>query len=193
MRRGNGWVVSVAPDAYNPARALLHALPTADPLADSARRRLHEAVGRVAPVFFSYAGLQLYADRDSFRPFSAGPIHRLSPDDLPLLRAARHPLAERAGEVERGDAFAILHAGAVRSYAFLRRLSDEVWEVVVETAAPYRGRGYGKTVVSAATEAALAAGRIPVYSCDEHHRASRRLAEALGYRVYAEDFVCLGQ
>jgi predicted GNAT family acetyltransferase len=81
----------------------------------------------------------------------------------------------------------------VRSFAFLRRLSDGVWEIVVETAAPYRGRGYAKTVVSAATEAVLGAGRIPVYSCDEHNVASRRVAEALGYRVYAEDFVCLGQ
>jgi len=73
--------------------------------------------------------------------------------------------------------------GKVRSYAFLRRLSDEAWEIVVETADPYRTRGYGKSVVSAATEAVLGAGRIPVYSCDEHNVSSRRVAETLGYRV----------
>ncbi|MBW3625470.1 MAG: GNAT family N-acetyltransferase [Armatimonadetes bacterium] len=194
LRRENGWVVSVTPDAYSPATRLLQALPShEDPLSEPARRRLHEAVGRVAPVFFHYSGLQLYTDRESFRPFAKHAARRLTPDDLPLLRSARCPLADQEDRIESGDAFAVVKGEEVRSYAFLRRLSPEVWEIVVETAAPYRGRGYGKSVVSAATEAALQAGRIPVYSCDEHNAASRRLAESLGYRTYAEDFVCLGQ
>lgn len=194
LRRENGWVISVTPDAYPPAHSLLQALPSnQDPLSETARHRLHETVGQVSPVSFSYAGLQLYTDRALFTPFSAHPARCLTPDDLHLLQSSHHPMAREVERLRAGDLFAVLEAGEVRSFAYLRRLSDEVWEIVVETAAPYRGRGYGKSVVSAATEAVLQRGHIPVYSCDEFNVASRRLAESLGYRTYAEDFVCLSR
>jgi len=194
LRRENGWVVSVAPEAFSPTNNVIQNLSgNQDPLSEPVRQQLRETVKKIAPISFYYYGLQLYADPHSFRPYRSHPVRRLTPEDLPALRASQHRLAHEEKQIEAGDAFAILDGGQVLSYSLILRLSADVWEITVATDAPYRGRGYAKAVVSAATEATLNVGRIPVYSCDEHNIASRRVAEALGYRKYAEDFVCLGK
>jgi GNAT superfamily N-acetyltransferase len=193
FRRENGWVVSVTPEAYSSANNVLQNLPVnQDPLSEQGRHRLHETVQKVAPVSAYYYGLELYADEPSFCPFSGHPVHRLTLEDLPALAATDHFLAHMEEEIAEGNLFVAYEGARVCSWAKILRSSDEVWEITVMTDAPYRGRGYAKAVVSAATDAVLKAGRIPVYSCDEYNIASRRVAEALGYRKYADDFVCLG-
>jgi RimJ/RimL family protein N-acetyltransferase len=192
LRRENGWVVSVTPEAYSSANVVLQNLPLhQDPLSEPARRSFHESLRRKRLVTFYYYGLELYADEESFRPYHGRAVHRLTLEDLPRLQEAGHPLACQEEAMSQGDVFAIIEGGKVRSYATILRSSDEAWEIAVSTEEPYRGRGYAKSVVSAATEAILQAGRVPIYSCDEFNAASRRVAESLGFRKYADDFVCL--
>jgi len=56
-----------------------------------------------------------------------------------------------------------------------------IWEVgAVHTIAPYRRKGYGKIVVSAAINDLLRRGCLPRYQVEETNSNSIRLAETLG-------------
>lgn len=68
-------------------------------------------------------------------------------------------------------------------------LSDEVAEVNVPgTLTGFRRRGFGKTVVSATTAAALAAGKVPLYPPADDNIASINTALSLGYQLYGWRF-----
>ncbi len=76
------------------------------------------------------------------------------------------------------------------AWAAIKLKSDAVWEIAVVTEAQYRGRGYAKRVVSAATAHILDHGRVPLYIHDRTNRASAHVCRSLGYRVYAETYFC---
>ena len=58
---------------------------------------------------------------------------------------------------------------------------DELWQIGVDVALEYRGRGIGAAVVSSATRAVLASGAIPYYSTSPANVASRNVALNVGY------------
>ena len=60
------------------------------------------------------------------------------------------------------------------------RISPRAREAGVETAAPFRGRGYAKAVVAAWSATVRAQGVEPLYSTTWQNSASRALARALG-------------
>jgi len=60
------------------------------------------------------------------------------------------------------------------------RITPRAYEAGVETALPFRGRGYGKAVVAAWATAARALGVEPLYSAAWQNDASRALARAIG-------------
>jgi predicted GNAT family acetyltransferase len=64
--------------------------------------------------------------------------------------------------------------------------SERVWELAVATEADYRGRGYARDVVAAATGFALEQGRMPIYIHDRDNSTSAYVARAVGYQLYAE-------
>ncbi len=76
--------------------------------------------------------------------------------------------------------------GTLISWAALKRKSRDVWEVAVSTEADYRGRGYGREVVSAATRHTLDQGRLCAYVHDYENSTSAFVARSLGYQIYAE-------
>jgi RimJ/RimL family protein N-acetyltransferase len=78
--------------------------------------------------------------------------------------------------------------GQILSRAGIRAESALVWEIGVRTEREHlRGRGLAKAVVSAATEAVLATGRVPLYIHSATNLASQKVALALGYQHYADE------
>jgi predicted GNAT family acetyltransferase len=66
----------------------------------------------------------------------------------------------------------------------------EVWgemiaHIAVVTHPAFRGRGFGRCAVAHVARAALAAGLIPQYRTLESNLASIRVAESLGFSLYA--------
>lgn len=59
------------------------------------------------------------------------------------------------------------------------RITPQAYEAGVETAAPFRGRGYGSAVVAAWATAVRALGVEPLYSTTWKNTASRAVARAL--------------
>lgn len=117
-------------------------------------------------------------------------IYTLDPRDF---APHHHPSLRRK---DRGDGrlrFEIVLGGRVVSYAGTNWQSPYFAEIGVMTEEPYRGRGLGKAVVSACTQALLERGIAPLYITDENNLPSRHLCEALGYRFRGHrEFACRG-
>ena len=91
------------------------------------------------------------------------------------------------GEIEAGRApvLAIVEDGRPVSICFSARRSDGAAEAGLETAAAYRGRGYGPRVAAAWAMAIRASGRIPLYSTSWTNHASPAVARKLKLIAYA--------
>jgi GNAT superfamily N-acetyltransferase len=72
-------------------------------------------------------------------------------------------------------------AGQVIGIAGVSADSDKLWQIGIDVVEPYRGRGIGKALVSAATEASMAQGKIPYYSTSLTNLRSSSIAAGLGY------------
>jgi RimJ/RimL family protein N-acetyltransferase len=67
------------------------------------------------------------------------------------------------------------------------RITPPAHEAGVETAAPFRGRGYARAVVAAWSAAVRTLGAEPLYSTTWQNTASRALARALGLVAVGRD------
>lgn len=67
------------------------------------------------------------------------------------------------------------------------RITSRACEAGVETAAPFRGRGYGQAVVAAWATAVRALGVEPLYSTSWQNESSRGVARALGLVAVGRD------
>ncbi len=126
-----------------------------------------------------------FVSRETFRPFHG-------PESAYVERLNEHQLANLA-LLSRytGGIYAVRDAqGQMLSRAGVRYESRQIWEIGVRTEnEALRGRGLAKTVVTAATEAILAAGRVPLYVHSATNRASEKVALALGYQQYADELI----
>jgi hypothetical protein len=112
-------------------------------------------------------------------------------DDIRQLE--RHFTGWVADELPgRQPIVAILEDGHAVSVCFCARLSDEAAEAGLETAALYRGRGYGPRVTAAWALALRATGRTPLYSTSWDNAASLAVARKLRLEVYACDWAVGG-
>lgn len=140
---------------------------------------LRRVARRIVPYAFCLNGQVLYCDSESFRPV-AGEVEQLARDD-----PTGHDLTSRFD----GEIFVVRgQRNRIASWSALKLKSDDVWEIAVVTDAAYRGRGYAKQVVSAATAYALDHGRLALYVHDRTNLASARVCRGLGYIEYAEEF-----
>ncbi len=118
-------------------------------------------------------------------------VRLLTPNDLPLLQAAppelRGPNPEHllyqtaaAGAIINNQLVAI-----AQNYAMTEGFGD----IGVFTLPDWRGHGFASAAAAQVAQWLQANGRLPVWSCGEHNRASLRVAEKLGFvengrRVY---------
>jgi hypothetical protein len=106
-------------------------------------------------------------------------------DDEQLLE--HHFRGWEAGEIAAGRSpvLAVVVDHYPVSICFCARRSDVAAEAGLETAAAFRGRGFGPRVTAAWALALRASGRIPLYSTSWTNTASRAVARTLGLRAYA--------
>ncbi len=96
----------------------------------------------------------------------------------------------RVGEIDAGRApvLAVVDGQVPVSIAFSARSGEYAAEAGVDTAEPYRGRGFAPRVVSAWARAVCHRGRIPLYSTSWDNESSRAVARKLGLTLYAVEW-----
>jgi len=90
-------------------------------------------------------------------------------------------LVQRMASAEGAARFQIESQGQVMAMAGINWRSPAFAEIFVYVHPSGRGRGWGRSVVSACTTALLEERIRPLYSVDEDNETSQRIAEALGY------------
>ena len=95
-----------------------------------------------------------------------------------------------AGEIDagRGPVLAVRDRGHAVSVCFCARRSQCAAEAGVETAAPFRGRGYAARAVIAWAKRVRTEGLTPLYSTDSSNHASLSVARKLRLIPFATDF-----
>ena len=122
--------------------------------------------------------------RESDSHLNPGEARLLGPDDVPVVEPV-HPHLARM--LQRGiSVFGIIEDGELITSCRIVEILDRHWEIAnVYTQEAFRHKGYGKSVVSAATDYIRGHGRVPVYECDQENTPSIRLAESLGFSLKA--------
>jgi GNAT superfamily N-acetyltransferase len=94
------------------------------------------------------------------------------------------------GEIAAGRAplMAIFVEGHPVSICFSARNTPEAAEAGLETAAPFRGRGFGSRVAAAWAQRIRGSGRVPLYSTGWTNQASLAVARKLGLIAYASNW-----
>lgn len=77
--------------------------------------------------------------------------------------------------------------GEVIGMAGVSADSDDLWQIGIEIAPAYHGMGVGKALVSRATEAVLAQGKVPYYTTRLANIASGNTARSVGYQLAWSD------
>ena len=185
----DGYLIAASPEYAEPIRRLIEA--------GEWKRWLRAAEG--LDKFLRALGMKDMST--AFR--ESGPSH-----DVGLLcsRELFNPLQEHArrvvrltredtlwpgassGPSEMPFMYAIVKGGSLVARGTVRRnlsvLDGRTWAMGVWVDEPYRRRGYGKAVVSAATKEVVRAGGIALWNAQADNVASIALAESLGYRRY---------
>jgi GNAT superfamily N-acetyltransferase len=181
LSTSQGGLVSCRADLLDEVRQELQPAGRDQPISEAAFERLRRITRKVVPYAYSLSGYTLYCERSGFRPLP-GPAERLASTD------------RRGIDLRRrfdGEIFVVSGArGEIASWAALKLKADDVWELAVVTEPAYRGRGYAKLVVSAATAYTLEMGRLPIYVHDRTNHASAKVCRSLGYVEYAEEYFC---
>jgi GNAT superfamily N-acetyltransferase len=174
-----GAVIACRPDLVETLRRELGSDVHQPYLDGPAFRRLLRAVQHTAPHSFTLAGDLRAVDRATFAPSVSEDRAEMIPDGD---AAALHLRTRFDGAIfgVRGP------RGRLVSWAALKLKSDRIWEVAVATEADYRGRGFARDVVSAATRHALDQGKLAIYIHDRDNTTSAFVARAVGYQLYAE-------
>lgn len=181
-------VVTVVPELRRPVAALLNALPPADLFTpeglaamDALLRGLVAA--EVTPLPLAHQQIR-FTYRGGFRPYLGPWLDWLEPlDETQEVDPRALSLLARFA---RG-VYVVRQMGAIVAWAGMRAPSPHVWEVEARTeVAALRRHGLGQAVASRATRAVLAAGRLPITVHPAQRGEAVALADALGYRRYAD-------
>jgi len=174
-----GAVVAFRPDLGDQLRTELGSDSHQQYLDGPAFRRLWRAIQRCMPNAFTLAGDFRAADAATFTPSEN-------------MRQAEHIAADEPSALHLrtrfdGAVFGVRGPhGRLVSWAALKLKSERIWEIAVATEADYRGRGYARDVVSAATRFTLEQERVPIYIHDRDNGSSAFVARAVGFQLYAE-------
>jgi GNAT superfamily N-acetyltransferase len=132
-----------------------------------------------------------YADASDFRPAPTMGARPLTDHDLPELRRladACGPTAWAHSGIDpaRPPLFGCYAEATLAAAGMLEPWGDRLLHIGIVTHPRYRGRGYGKAVVSAMTAHGLAAGGLAQYRTLAANLASVGIARALGFQPFAQ-------
>jgi GNAT superfamily N-acetyltransferase len=187
FRRRHALIISVPPadHAIYLARFAGFTVAAFDDVA-ALTKQIPAAIGRViGPAWISYA------DATTFRPHRHGTARLLTDEDehaFHMLEAACPPLDwEHGGSAFGGRAVAGQFIGdALVALAGYERWGEQIAHIAVVTRPEYRGRSYGKSVVSLLAQTVLTVGLIPQYRTLGANAPSMAIGAALGFCAYAE-------
>ena len=187
MFRPPACVLAVPEDWYELVASRVGHRPPAE-VFDSAM--LRQVFGAAVDQIIGPAWLG-YADASDFRPAPTIGTRLLGDQDLPELRrlaAACGPTAwEHSGiDPARPPVFGCFTGDTLAAAGMLERWGDRLLQVGIVTHPDYRGRGYGKAVVSAMTAHGLAAGGVVQYRTLQANLPSVGIAQALGFQRFAQ-------
>ncbi len=109
----------------------------------------------------------------------------ITPHEQTLVEAWQAGAAQYFFTPERGPLFGTIRDGRLLSIAHSARRTTEACELGIETQPEARHRGYALAATILWTHEILREGLVPIYSALAENSASRALAEAAGYRVFA--------
>lgn len=130
-------------------------------------------------IRYTYAG--------AFRPYLGQWLDWIEPlDEAHEMASEALSLLARFGQ----GVYVIRDQGGIAAYGGMRAQSPHTWEVTggVPSEA-LRGHKLGRAVISRATRAVLASGRVPFTAIPSAAGAAGRVADVLGYRMYAEALI----
>lgn len=180
-------VAAIAPELRSALTDFLHAQPpatlfTVDGLHALDALLRSSAGGALTPAHETHLRIA-YLTPGNFRPYVGQwqewiePLSETEETDLMALGL----LARYSGGV-----YVVRQRGAIAAYSGIRPHSPHVSEVSVRTQAEaLRHQGLGRAVLSRATRAILASGRLPLYRCRAESVSDWHIADSLGYRPYA--------
>lgn len=125
----------------------------------------------------------LHCPPDAFRPHEESlPVEEMREDDFHIDWYRYH---------FDGPIFIIRGPkGEIASWAAVKVKSPDVWEMAVATEPAFRNRGLARSVVTHATQAALDAGKVPLYLHEISNTASAKVCGSLGYQFYGHELTC---
>lgn len=127
-------------------------------------------------------------DATSLRSHSCGDCRRLYDESIPPVEGLCLPTHCFPDGIVHG----VVEQGCVVAVAYAHRsglMEDQIVDIGVETAEPYRRRGYAKTVVSAVTARITRSEGEGVYVCGASNQASIATARSAGYELYGQGIV----
>lgn len=159
---------------------------------------LTEAIGLITGDSHTCAGVSsaagpiLFTCPDLFRPRFQHSCRRITPGDVPALQASGLHGNWLEQSVQEGTCFAGFDADrpvAVCGTFPVPHMADAIADIgLAGTLESHRRLGYGKTVLSATTQAVIEQNKVPVYMTSDRNAASAGTAHAVGYREYGWDF-----
>jgi RimJ/RimL family protein N-acetyltransferase len=180
-------VVTVPADWQDAARAALAPLP---PTEAFDARRLAAVFGPAADRVVGPAW-QGHVDAGGFAPVDprgAWPLLAADRADLSALAMAcdAHEWEASTVDPDRPPVFGCVADGRLVAAGTLAPWRDRFWHVGIVTHPGYRGRGYGRAVVSAMTRYGLDHGWLLHYQTLLANAPSVAIARSLGYRQHAQ-------
>jgi len=190
-RRGSKCIVSTTVELRSRVGSVFEGFTAEDVFSHEGLSRAASLARTINGTIWNH-GPYFYNGLGTFRPYEGYAVTELkeSDKDIFLRYEAWFGVFHGYWDESRHNTrvFVIFESGIPVSTAYTMSNSTYAWEYAVWTRQEYRGRGYGKTVVSAAVEATFESGKLPLYSTSWENIASRRLAESLGFRFYCENY-----
>ncbi|GEM_PF-748579 len=181
-------VALIAPELRAPVTALLRTMPPETLFTADGLSMLHQLLDDLAlepALVGDEAHMRVcYVARAGYTPYQGQWQEWIEPLDE---SSELEPLALGLLARYSGGVYVVRNAGTIATYAGIRTHSPYVAEINVQTAAEeLRGHALGRAVVSRATKAIFAGGRVPLYRYHASNTGAAHIAAALGYRFYAD-------
>jgi GNAT superfamily N-acetyltransferase len=184
--RPPGCVLAVPADWYEPVVSRVRQRPPAEVFDVTL---LHHVFGTAVERIIGPAWLG-YADSSDLRPAPMRGTRLLADEDLPELErlaAACGPTAWAHSGIDpaRPPVFGCFAGDRLAAAGMLERWGERLLHIGIVTHPDYRGRGYGKAVVSAMSAHGLATGGVLQYRTLQANLPSVGIAQALGFQRFA--------